>query len=204
MAVNPVSGSIQIINSSSLASRQEIKSNVVDLLDTFAAVFEKSDESLQTQKLTYSGKSAAAGEISGMALQKYTSLTSLVESLLTTQTVKASQSNGISYAQIVEKYQGNLKNIFENLNVDDATRLQAQQEISEDGYWGVKQTAARTVEFAKSLSGGDSTKLAELKAAIEKGYEEAEKSWGGSLPDICYQTKEATLNGLEDWAGQSA
>ena len=204
MAVNPVSGSMQVINASSIASRQEIKSNVVDLLDTTAAVFEKSDESLQLQKLTYSGKSVAAGEISGLTDQKYVSLTSLVETLLTSQTVKSSQSGGLSFSQIVEKYQGNLKNIIEGLHVDEATRLKAQQDISEDGYWGVKQTAARTIEFAKSLSGGDPSKLAELKAAIEKGYQLAEKAWGDSLPELCYQTKDVIMKGLDDWSAQSA
>ena len=200
MSVNPVSN--QTGAARSVTSRQEPKSNTNVLPDTAAAVFEKSDESLQTQKLTYT--SAAAGKIGGQSDQKYLSLISLVESLLTTQTVKTGQAKGLSFSKIIEKYEGSLKNIFENLRVDDATRLLAQQEISEDGYWGVKQTAARAVDFAKSLSGGDPSKLAELKAAIEKGYEQAEKAWGGTLPDICYLTKEATMKGLDDWAAQGA
>ena len=39
--------------------------------------------------------------------------------------------------------------------MDEKTRLQAQKDIAEDGYWGVEQTSERLVSFAKALSGGD-------------------------------------------------
>ena len=31
-------------------------------------------------------------------------------------------------------------------------------------------------------------KLEEMKAAFEKGFKEAEKTWGGELPEICQRT----------------
>jgi len=68
---------------------------------------------------------------------------------------------------------------------------------------GVKQTSERAIEFAKALSGGDPSKAALLKDAIEKGYKAAEKAWGGELPEICKQTQEATLKGLDDWANKA-
>lgn len=42
-----------------------------------------------------------------------------------------------------------------NFTVDAATKAQAQADIAEDGYWGVKQTSQRIFDFAMALSGGD-------------------------------------------------
>lgn len=67
---------------------------------------------------------------------------------------------------------------------------------------GVKQTSQRAIQFAKALSGGDPSKIALLKKAVEEGYKAAEKAWGGELPEICKQTQEATLQGLDDWANE--
>ncbi|MEI6101624.1 MAG: hypothetical protein WCP73_07275 [Eubacteriales bacterium] len=201
MSVNAVSSSALINVSTTTTRTTQINSEVLPADDP-AAVFEKSDESAQTKKLTYTSSS-----VSGMSMQdeqKYADLSSLIENLLTSQTVKANQSSGLSFSQIVQKYDGHLKNFIQSLKVDNTTSQEAQKAIADDGYWGVKQTASRTIEFAKSLAGGDPAKLATLKAAIVKGYQEAEKSWGGSLPDICNQTKDAIMKGLDEWAGQAA
>ena len=42
--------------------------------------------------------------------------------------------------------------------VTEAAKLQAQEAISADGYWGVEQTSQRIIDFAKALSGGDASK----------------------------------------------
>ena len=68
---------------------------------------------------------------------------------------------------------------------------QAQKDIADDGYWGVEQTSDRIVKYATALSGGDPEKLDTLISAFEKGYAEAEKTWGGTLPDLCQRTREA-------------
>ena len=41
-----------------------------------------------------------------------------------------------------------------------------------------------------------------LKEAFLAGFEKAEESWGGSLPEICQETKEAVLQGFEDWENE--
>lgn len=169
--------------------------------DTEAAVFERSVPA-SDKKLTYTRDSVKMNEIKSQVEQKYASLKTLVEKLFSSQYIRNGQSQGLGFDEIMQKYDGNLKEFYSNLQVDDATRLGAQKDIAEDGYWGVKQTAGRLVDFAIALSGGDTSKLAELKAAIEKGFAAAEKSWGGALPDICYRTKEAALAGLDDWANR--
>lgn len=85
------------------------------------------------------------------------------------------------------------------LNIDAATQKEAQDAISEDGYWGVEQTANRIIEFAKALSGGDPAKADMLMKAVEDGFKAAEKVWGGELPDISKQTFERVKQGFEEW-----
>lgn len=202
MAINPVQPTPQsgIVNMDKAKNAEKSQAaGKVKQTDTEAAVFEKSLPANGKNKL-YTKDSASLGKISRNVEAKYAGLRSVVENLLTMQSVKTGEGKGLSYAQIFEKYNGNIKGYFENLQVDEATRLKAQQDISEDGYWGVKQTSSRIIEFAIGVSGGDASKLAELKAAIEKGFAAAEKAWGGELPEICRQTKEAVFKGLDDWA----
>lgn len=78
-----------------------------------------------------------------------------------------------------------------NFTVDAQTKAEAQQAISEDGYWGVKQTSQRIFDFAYALAGDDPEKMKEMQAAVEKGFEQATKSWGKSLPSICQDTHSA-------------
>lgn len=87
--------------------------------------------------------------------------------------------------------------------VDPETRAQAQKDIAEDGYWGVEQTSERLISFAKALTGGDPSKADEMIAAVKKGFEQAEKAWGGELPDICKNTLETAIKKLENWRDSS-
>ena len=79
-----------------------------------------------------------------------------------------------------------------NFTVDAATKKQAEEDISEDGYYGVKQTSQRLFDFAKSLAGDDPDKLKKMQGAIEQGYKQAESAWGGELPQISKDTLDAT------------
>lgn len=88
------------------------------------------------------------------------------------------------------------------LEVDPQTAAQAREEISENGYWGVKQTSERLFAFANALAGGDPVKTQELKDAFIQGYKEAEKAWGGQLPEICRQTYEATIEKFDEWTNE--
>ncbi len=85
------------------------------------------------------------------------------------------------------------------VEVDPETRAQAQKDIAEDGYWGVEQTSDRLVSFAKALAGGDSAYADKLMDAIKKGFEQATKAWGDTLPDICRKTIDATYQKMEAW-----
>ncbi len=84
--------------------------------------------------------------------------------------------------------------------VDELAKKKAQEDISEDGYWGVKQTSDRILDFAKALSGDDPTKAQELLDAFDKGYKQATGEWGRDLPDISKQTYDAVHKKFEEWA----
>ena len=74
---------------------------------------------------------------------------------------------------------------------------QAKKDVADDGYWGVEQTSDRIIKYATALSGGDPEKLDELISAFDKGFDEATKSWGGTLPDLCQRTRDAVHEKFE-------
>ncbi|MGI6777222.1 MAG: hypothetical protein ACOX7R_04130 [Acetivibrionales bacterium] len=111
------------------------------------------------------------------------SLRELVENLIVNQGKKA----------------GSVHDGKEILLIDSKTRAEAEKMISDDGEWGVAAVSSRIVDFAKSLSGGDKSKIAELKDAIEKGFKAAEEALGGELPDICKKTYDEVMRQMDQW-----
>ncbi len=91
-----------------------------------------------------------------------------------------------------------------NFTVSASVKAQAQADIADDGYWGVKQTSDRIVDFAKALSGGDPDKADEMLAAFKKGFKQATGSWGKSLPDISQRTYDAVLQKMDEWKNGKA
>ncbi|MBO4775968.1 MAG: hypothetical protein J5515_05075 [Lachnospiraceae bacterium] len=86
-----------------------------------------------------------------------------------------------------------------NFEVDPETRAQAQKDISEDGYFGVKQTSQRLFDFACAIAGDDVEKMKEMQKAMQKGFDMAGGTWGRKLPDICYQTLDAANKMFDDY-----
>lgn len=86
-----------------------------------------------------------------------------------------------------------------NFTVSADVKAQAQKDIADDGYWGVEQTSDRIVDFAKALSGGDSEKADKMIEAFKKGFEQATKSWGKTLPDISQRTYDAVMKKFDAW-----
>jgi hypothetical protein len=80
----------------------------------------------------------------------------------------------------------------------------AQEDIGENGYYGVKQTSQRLLDFAKAITGGDPSKIEDMRKYIQKGFDEVERMFGGTLPQISYQTLAAVMQGLDEWAASAA
>lgn len=87
----------------------------------------------------------------------------------------------------------------EELVVDEKTRVAAQQAISEDGECGVQAVSDRIVAFAKAISNDNPEMYDKLMSAIEEGFAQAEKAFGGQLPEICQKTHDEVRRKMEEW-----
>ncbi len=151
-----------------------------------AVVYEKS--SRNENKKVYQRDSATVERLLEEADRRTQSLRDLVERMLLKQGETFTDGTNI-YSLLREG----------KVQVDPETRAQAQKDIAEDGYWGVKQTSERLVSFAKALTGGDPSKADTMIEAVQKGFEEATKAWGGELPEICRNTMDEALSQLKKW-----
>lgn len=90
-----------------------------------------------------------------------------------------------------------------NLNVDSQTQADAAAMISEDGYYGVKQTTERIMSFAKALAGGnvDEKAIENLRDGTKKGFDDVAKLFGGfnKLPQVTKDTYNAVMKSFDDW-----
>lgn len=149
-----------------------------------AAVYESSQEPKSSSKVD----SKVIEQLKADAEQKTAQFRSLVEQMMLKQNQKIQSADDMWKFLASGEYE-----------VDEFTKLQAQADIAEDGYWGVNQTSDRILDFAKALASNDPEKADMLMDAFKKGYEAAEKTWGKALPDICKQTYDAVLSKFDAW-----
>lgn len=165
-----------------------------------AAVYEKSSDTASTT--ISKDNSAIVAKLKADSEANIASLKSLVEKLFTKQGQTFAWANSTSEDLMNDSSFWNAIRTG-NFEADAETIAQAQADIAEDGYWGVEQTSDRMVDFAKALTGGDSSKIEEMRDAIKQGFEEAKKLWGGELPEISQKTYEATMEKLDKWAEEA-
>jgi len=157
------------------------------------AVYEKTDNT--SNKATYSVNKMSAEDRAALVSQlkadqetRQNQLMNLVSEMLGKQSK--------TFANATDMWKVLASGDF---TVDEATKTQAQQDISEDGYWGVKQTSQRMFDFASALAGDDVDKMKEMQEAMMKGYEQATKTWGKELPSISKDTIDAANKLFEDY-----
>lgn len=122
-------------------------------------------------------------------------LLDIVKQMMTKQATTFSQANfGNEENEDVWKFLA--KGDF---TVDAQTKAQAQKDIAEDGYWGVKETSKRLFDFASALAGDDEEQMKKMQEAMEKGFKQATKAWGQDLPDISKDTLDATNKLFEEY-----
>lgn len=71
---------------------------------------------------------------------------------------------------------------------------EAKELVSDDGFFGIDKTSQRVSSFVIDLANNDVEALQEARKGVVQGFEEAEKMWGGELPEISYKTQEKTLD----------
>lgn len=160
------------------------------------AVYEKvTQESTKTpysiNKMSKEDRAALVKQLKADQESRQNSLTNLVSQMLGKQAGVYGIANG----------DDSIWKIFANGNftVDEAAKAQAQEDISEDGYWGVKQTSQRLFDFASALAGDDEDKMRQMQSAMEKGFKQATSAWGRDLPDISNQTLDAANKLFEEY-----
>ena len=160
------------------------------------AVYEKAtQESTKTpysiNKMSKEDRAALVKQLKADQESRQNSLTNLVSQMLGKQAGVYGIANG----------DDSIWKIFANGNftVDAATKAQAQEDISEDGYWGVKQTSQRLFDFASALAGDDEDKMRQMQHAMEKGFKQATSAWGRDLPDISNKTLDAANKLFEEY-----
>lgn len=166
-------------------SNAEAAEKKTNAAESEAAIYEKGDAN---PTKVYKTDIALVEKMKAEAEEKTAQLRSLVEKMM----LKQGQTVSTAMDYIAALKSGTLE-------IDEATRKQAEEDISEDGYWGVEQTSDRLVSFAKALAGDDPSKAEKLMAAIEEGYKQATKAWGDELPDICSKTLEAARTKMDAW-----
>lgn len=174
----------------SAKTEDKVKTTDTKKAEESGVVYEKSKE--PEKKATYSINKMSKEDRAALVQQfkqdeanRKNQLTSLVQKMFNGQAGVAKLSDLFSPE--------NLK------NVSAADIAQAKEDVSEDGYWGVKQTSQRLFDFASALAGDDVEKMKEMQAAMEKGFKQATKAWGGELPGICQDTMKAANKLFDDY-----
>lgn len=198
MELNGINSSTYTPAAYTSAATQSVPSNdTAAVAEEEAAVYEKSDSTVKSATYKASNSKvdqATIDKLKADADARYAQLASLVEKLMT------KQSNTYQYATLSDLMKAVKSG---EVPVDAATVAQAKKDVADDGYWGVEQTADRIVSFAKALTGGDADKIEEMRAAIEKGFKAATKTWGDKLPDISSKTYDRVNELLDEWSKEA-
>jgi len=201
MSVNSVSESTAVYNSaySENTSPKKETNEVKEEKEQQAAVYEKTKDNTSEKglysvnKMSAKEREALVERMNADAEARKSNLLSLVKSMMGKQASAFSIANGNNEDAMWRFLASG------NFQVDAATKAQAQKDISEDGYWGVKQTSQRLFDFASALAGDDVDKMKEMQAAMMKGFKQATGAWGKELPSICQQTIDAANQLFDDY-----
>ncbi len=88
-----------------------------------------------------------------------------------------------------EDFQSFLSGVgYEGKPIAELSKDEAAALVSEDGIFGVAQTSQRIADFVINGSGGDEKMMRAGREGMIQGFKEAEKMWGGKLPEISQQT----------------
>ncbi len=150
-------------------------------------VYDKSEEPVDNStysinKMSASDRAAIVDQLKADAREREQQLVSIVHRTIADQAGAYGKATGNDIWTLLSGGK---------VTVTAAEKAQAQRDISEDGYYGVKQTSQRLFDFACALAGDDVDKMKEMQKAMEKGFKLATKSWGKELPGICGETFDA-------------
>lgn len=187
MNVNSVNNAAAYTAATDTKSYTKSSANTSEKSNNSGVVYEKNNSASST---TIYAKEDVVARLKADADSRTSQLKSLVEKMMSQQGLKIGEADDMWKFLASGDY-----------TVTPEVKAQAQADIAEDGYWGVEQTSDRIIEFAKALVGDDPDKAESMRAAFEKGFKAATKSWGKELPDISQKTYDAVMKKFDDWAG---
>jgi len=82
---------------------------------------------------------------------------------------------------------------YEGKAFTELTQGEAKDLVSDGGFFGVDETSQRVTSFVINMTGDNIEALQESRVGLVQGFEEAQKLFGGELPDISVQTQDKTL-----------
>lgn len=178
------------------ATKTDNATKAEETVNESGVVYEKSED---TKKATYSVNKMSEEDRASLVKQlkadqanRQQQLIDIVGKMMTGQATAFAQATGDTDS--IWKFLASGE-----YTVDAETKAQAQKDIAEDGYYGVKQTSQRLFDFASALAGDDVEKMKKMQDAMLKGFEQATKAWGKDLPDISKQTLDAANQLFEDY-----
>ncbi|WP_333804400.1 hydrogenase-4 component G [Sulfurospirillum sp.] len=81
--------------------------------------------------------------------------------------------------------------------IGELSQDEAKALVADDGFFGISQTSARIADFVVNGAGDDLSKLQAGRSGMLQGFSEAEKVWGGKLPEISYTTMQKALEKVD-------
>ena len=171
-------------------TKKETSTAKTNGFDETAVVYEKSNttDTVKTNKNNAVDREAIIAQMKADTEARMNQMQELVRKMM------QGQGNALAQSDDIWKFLAS-----GDFTVTEAAKLQAQEDISENGYWGVEQTSQRILDFAKALSGGDVSKADLLLDAFKKGYQEATGAWGKDLPEISQKTYAAVEEKFAAW-----
>ena len=124
-----------------------------------------------------------------------------VKSSATYSISKMSESDRAALVQKLKQDQEDRQNQLTSL----VQKMFNNQGATYDSIWKMLSSGKFTVDAQTkaqaqaALAGDDVDKMKEMQAAVKKGYEQAEKTWGGKLPSICSETLDAVNKLFDDY-----
>ena len=88
-----------------------------------------------------------------------------------------------------------------SIDLNNMTQAEAQELISEDGYWGVEQTSNRIVEMARQQWVAMTLKnLLRLKLALKRVLKWRRRPWGAACLIFPWTPLMLLMEKLDQWA----
>ena len=83
---------------------------------------------------------------------------------------------------------------YSGKSINELSQYEAAELVSENGYFGIQNTANRIADFVINGANGNAELLRSGLEGVKQGFAQAEDMWGQALPDISAETMNKTLD----------